>query len=62
MPLGSETIAEEFAVVQAVVDDAVGEEEEVGCEGEGPCPRHGKHFGDGDADAEGAAHCCCRGV
>lgn len=40
-----EAVADVFLVAEAVVNDSVGEEEEVGCEGEGPC----------------AGYCCGRG-
>ena len=36
-----DTVAEVFLFGDAVVDDAVGEEEEVGGEGEGPCAGYG---------------------
>lgn len=40
-------------VLEALVGDAVAEEDEVGGEGSGPGRRDGREVGDGDAEADG---------
>lgn len=43
-------------VRQAMVNNPVGKQDEVGGEGEGPCSRYGEQLGDGDAEANFGAH------